>query len=508
MRRCLLLGCFALGWLGILLTSACPGSGTIDPCASGVCDGAVTGDGPGKKDGWVVPATCGNSKTEGTEECDDGNQINTDLCLNTCRWASCGDGYIKAGVEECDDGNTDETDACSSCKSLDFQVNTLTTGDQRYPAVAVRSDGVVLVVWQDGSQAASDTSGTAVRLRRFDLKGKALDAAELVAPTTTSQDQRDPDLAVNAQGQALVAFTDWSGTGGGGPTNVRARLLGASGFSGSDFMVNSTTTGPQAAPAVAAHSDGSFWVAFNDTSIGGSSHGTDIRIRRVSGSGAPVGSDFRANTTDQGDQIWPDLAMAPSGNMMVVWRCFSGSSVIGDSFGIAYRLFSSSGSAQSSKELRVNAQSLGNEDYPQVAAGASGLVVAWDIAKTNDTDLRLRFFDAQGTPQGSDLAPYTGSAADRSRPAVAASGQLSAVVWEDQSLSSGGNGLDIRGRRYSGQTAADAQDQAIGTTVSLDQARPAAALTASGLLVVVWESTDSSKDKSGYGIRMRILSAK
>lgn len=45
---------------------------------------------------------CGNGVVEEGEECDDGNEDNTDDCLNDCREAFCGDGYIHSGVEECD----------------------------------------------------------------------------------------------------------------------------------------------------------------------------------------------------------------------------------------------------------------------------------------------------------------------------------------------------------------------------------------------------------------------
>ena len=45
-------------------------------------------------------------------ECDDGNDVQTDDCLNSCEIAVCGDGLIKAGVETCDDGNRENSDAC------------------------------------------------------------------------------------------------------------------------------------------------------------------------------------------------------------------------------------------------------------------------------------------------------------------------------------------------------------------------------------------------------------
>ncbi|XP_011479168.1 acetylcholinesterase collagenic tail peptide [Oryzias latipes] len=71
------------------------------------------------KDGWnplqpfqpfqsteTIPervGACGDGKVQAQhgEECDDGNQIPTDSCLN-CKWAYCGDGYRHEGMEECD----------------------------------------------------------------------------------------------------------------------------------------------------------------------------------------------------------------------------------------------------------------------------------------------------------------------------------------------------------------------------------------------------------------------
>jgi cysteine-rich repeat protein len=54
---------------------------------------------------------------QGSEECDDGNLVNSDDCLNNCMYAQCGDGVKHEGVEACDDGNDLDSDAClSSCK--------------------------------------------------------------------------------------------------------------------------------------------------------------------------------------------------------------------------------------------------------------------------------------------------------------------------------------------------------------------------------------------------------
>ncbi|MFO0615433.1 MAG: DUF4215 domain-containing protein [Polyangiaceae bacterium] len=59
---------------------------------------------------------CGNAIVTADEECDDGNQDDTDACLSTCVLATCGDGVL-AKFEACDDGNTVDGDGCTNtCK--------------------------------------------------------------------------------------------------------------------------------------------------------------------------------------------------------------------------------------------------------------------------------------------------------------------------------------------------------------------------------------------------------
>lgn len=73
------------------------------------CTAEVTVTGTGCN---AAPA-CGNGVVQTGEECDDGNQSNADGCLNTCKNATCGDGFHRVGYEGCDDGNRDDRDLCS-----------------------------------------------------------------------------------------------------------------------------------------------------------------------------------------------------------------------------------------------------------------------------------------------------------------------------------------------------------------------------------------------------------
>jgi cysteine-rich repeat protein len=79
----------------------------------------------GETDGASFPA-CGNAIVERREDCDDGNGDDSDSCLSSCVWASCGDSSLYARVtddtnpnepEECDDGDSEDGDGCTNaCK--------------------------------------------------------------------------------------------------------------------------------------------------------------------------------------------------------------------------------------------------------------------------------------------------------------------------------------------------------------------------------------------------------
>ena len=62
-------------------------------------------------------ASCARIGSEANrfEACDDGNDDDSDHCLNDCVEARCGDGVLGPG-EGCDDGNADPSDSCTDCQ--------------------------------------------------------------------------------------------------------------------------------------------------------------------------------------------------------------------------------------------------------------------------------------------------------------------------------------------------------------------------------------------------------
>jgi cysteine-rich repeat protein len=63
-------------------------------------------------------AVCGDHIALEGEACDDGNTSNEDACVNGCKLATCGDGFVRASFEACDDGNRINTDGCRNTCAL------------------------------------------------------------------------------------------------------------------------------------------------------------------------------------------------------------------------------------------------------------------------------------------------------------------------------------------------------------------------------------------------------
>ncbi len=119
----------------------------IVTCGDGVVENAEECDDGNSVDGDAclnncMAADCGDGVVEvGVEACDDANMINTDACTTGCALARCGDGFVRAGVEECDDGNDVETDGCrSTCVAAACGDGVLQAGEACDDGNAVNTD--------------------------------------------------------------------------------------------------------------------------------------------------------------------------------------------------------------------------------------------------------------------------------------------------------------------------------------------------------------------------------
>ncbi len=313
-------------------------------------------------------------------------------------------------------------DAAGNPAGSEFQVNTYTTGPQAYPAVAADGLGNFDVVWQSPGQ---DGSLDGVFGRRYNSAGAPLGIEFQINAFTTGEQAR-PAVAADGAGNFIVV---WDSAGqDGASTGVIGRRFNSAGTAlGNDFQINTYTTNSQSSPAVAAAGAGSFVVVWM-SSGGQDGSGDGVFGQRFNSAGTPVGSEFQVNSYTTGSQQRPAVAVDGSGNFVVVWSSSGGDGSFSGVFG---QLFTVGGSPVGGN-FQVNTYTTNNQFAATVAADDSGeFVVAWGSPGQDGGGYGVfgqRFGAAGGTPVGSEFRINRTTAGDQGAPAVAAAGAGEFVV--------------------------------------------------------------------------------
>jgi predicted Zn-dependent protease len=195
-----------------------------------------------------------------------------------------------------------------------FQVNTYTCGDQKYPAVAVAPGGAFVVTW---SSYGEDGCGWGVYAQRYNADGTRA-GGEFRVNTSTSGDQEYSAVAMDNAGDFAVTWSNNQGSSWG----VRAQWYNASGTpSGGELQVNTYTPDDQNHSAVAMDNAGDFVITWQSHGQDGSGWG--VYGQRFYAGGAYNGGEFRVNTYTAGDQMSPAVAMnRTTGDFVVVWQSY------------------------------------------------------------------------------------------------------------------------------------------------------------------------------------------
>jgi hypothetical protein len=303
--------------------------------------------------------------------------------------------------------------------------------------VAADSSGNFVIVWQ-----TYDDFGLGVFGQRYASSGAPL-GGEFRINTQTSFFQAYPSVAAGSSGNFVVVWqSDFQD--GGLDRGVFGQRFSSSGAAlGSEFRVNTYTTGFQHFSSVAADSSGNFVVIWFSAGQDGSAYG--IFGQRFSSSGAPLGSEFRVNTYTTGFQYFPSVAAGSSGNFVVVWRSYLQD---GSSMGLFGQRYASSGAALGS-EFRVNTYTTGGQYRPSIAADSGGnFVVSWDSAQDGSAfGIFGQRYASSGTPLGPEFRVNTFTPNSQFRPSVAADSPGNfVVVW--QSFAQDGSASGVFGQRY------------------------------------------------------------
>jgi hypothetical protein len=253
--------------------------------------------------------------------------------------------------------------------------NTYTNGNQQWGNIAMDSAGDFVVVWQSSGE---DGSGWGIYGQRYNSSGVA-QGGEFRINTTTAGDQTYPSVAMDSAGDFVVTWTSNGQDGSAG--GIYAQRYNASGVAqGGEFRVNTTTAGDQTTPDVAMDADGNFLIAWASQGQDGSGYG--IYAQRFNSAGAAIGAEFPVNTYTSGDQTFPGTSMDADGNFVITW---TSNGQDGSGQGVYAQRYYPSG-ATLGLPFQVNDTSSGDQQYQAAALAQTGhLVIAWSGNGTGDS---------------------------------------------------------------------------------------------------------------------------
>ncbi|MBI2570625.1 MAG: neprosin family prolyl endopeptidase [Candidatus Schekmanbacteria bacterium] len=254
----------------------------------------------------------------------------------------------------------------------DITINSVSSGQQRNPAVAIDKSGNFVVAWEDDK---NDNGYYEIMARGFFADGTEK-FGQMTVNRVSSGQQRKPTIAMNDSGSFVVAWEDDQNENG--YYEIMARGFYASGSQRFGQMtVNSVDDGQQLKPAMAIDDSGNFVVAWEDDQDENGYY--QVMARGFSASGSQRFGQMTVNSVDAGQQLKPAIAMDDSGNFVVAWEDDQNKNSV---YQVMARGFLSSGS-QAFADKTINVCSDGQQYEPSVSISGNhrNFLVAWEDDK-------------------------------------------------------------------------------------------------------------------------------
>jgi hypothetical protein len=336
----------------------------------------------------------------------------------------------------------------------------VTTMGSGFPEVVMNPSGDFIVTWYQGF------SDSEIYARRYRFDGVPYGDAFHVN-TATANRQEDPTIAMDGAGNFVIAWISLS-QDAVNTFGIYAQRFSLTGVPlGSEFPVNSTTSGHQSQPTIGMDAAGNFTIAWSsDLQDAGTS---GIYAQRFNAAGAKLGGEFRVNSYSPLNQHTPSLAMTPGGQFVVAFAGFGP----GDSINQTYaRLYDSAGIAQGDA-FRVNTDTVNGTSDPNVAITPQGdITVTWGNLISSG-NISARRFSAAGVGLGAEFTVPSVSTGRQDEPRVAIDPDGDAVItWRDNSRD--GSSYGIYARRFNlngtptvGSVSANPEPVASGNSFTL-----------------------------------------
>lgn len=361
----------------------------------------------------------------------------------------------------------------------DFLVNDDTTGGewQGQPSIAMDDRGKFVMVWEDKRNGNSD-----IYFQRYDASGARQGDNQKANDDTGIVNQRTPTVAMDANGNFVIAWVDYRSGG-----NIYFQRYDASGIKlGNNRKADDETSKVSSTNgwfvSIAMDSEGHFVIAWVDdrNSVYG-----DIYFQRFDTSGSKQGSSQKAN--DDAGNVWhasPVIAMSGNGNCVIAWR--ENRNGVGRIYFQRYNEFGARLGNNQRTNL-VSGEAWG--DPPSIAMnGHGGFAIAWINYDFGVFATYFQRYDMSGTMQGDNQKVNNDIESPRLyNPAIAMddSGGI-AVAWQSEKI-----GQRYRYDLYLQQFDANGERRGSNQHVNVDTGSAwlesqSLAMAANGDFAIVW----------------------
>ena len=381
----------------------------------------------------------------------------------------------------------------------EFRANATTNSEQGLASIAIDADGDSLIAWQSKDQ---DGSGFGVYAQRYTADGQPM-GNEFQANTYVKGDQWGADVAMNGNGESVITWfsAEQDGSGDG----IYAQRYDAAGAKvGNEFRVNTTTAGDQSFPEAAMNDAGAMVITW--TAVASSGNGTGIYAQCYDATGAKRGGELRANSAGGINLKESVVALDADGDFVVAWWRYDANK----GYGIYSQRYNSA-AAKVASEFRVNVGDTGPRTMrPSVAIDrGGGFIVVWEsqISFGGSWDIFAQRYNASGQRQGSEFRVNTSGEGDQFDAAVAMNADGDTVVtWS--SYGQDGDQAGVYAQRYSGDGQRQADELAVNSWTKGAQCSSAVAVDTDGDFAVTWSSENQDGDSWGvYAQRYDVAKA-
>jgi len=339
------------------------------------------------------------------------------------------------------------------------RINTTQLNDQSIPKIAMNAAGNYVVVWENSDQNGDWN----IYARRFKADGAPVGNDLQINSTVISAlvSGTVPGVGIDAAGDFIIGWENYDNVNNN--EDIYARRFDSAGTAlGNEFLVNTSTTNDQTLPAVAMNANGDFVVAWQ-SAVQDSDGSMGIYAQHYDANGAALGSEFQVNSTATGDQTSPAAAMNTAGDFAVTWESAGQD---GDGKGIYAQRYDATGTALG--EFRVNTATASDQTAPVIVMNASDeFIVVWE-SLNQDGDgkgIYAQRYDANGAALGGEYKANTTTANTQMLPAVALNANIDSVVaWQSagQDDPRFPHQFGIYAQRYVGNVAASSSGAGAG----------------------------------------------